>query len=295
VTLPAAVLAALFGVRYVVQPHGMIAPDKRAKARIFDALATHRVLRRASRVFALTEREQSNLAALTPTPQSIDQIPNGIRHYPEHQRPATPSGRIPEVVFIARLHPNKRVMAFANMARLLYDDGVVAKFTVFGPDEGDLSKLLEYIRSGSAPPSLTYEGPLKQGRAPDRLAAADVYVLPSEREVFPMTVLESLAVGTPSVVTVGCEISHELEQNAAALVTDGTPTQLASAVRTLLLDRAMWRELANNGRVLVREHFGIEMVADKLEAAYRGRNSSRGIPMRSAGRGGADANDRSES
>ncbi|MGH1525413.1 glycosyltransferase [Leifsonia sp. L25] len=65
ITLPVALLVQRRRLPFVVQPHGMVRPDRRLKARIFDALATRAVLRAARVSLALTDAEVADLIAMT--------------------------------------------------------------------------------------------------------------------------------------------------------------------------------------------------------------------------------------
>ena len=269
ITLPTAAQLRRRGRKYVVQTHGMVMPDGRLRARIFDAVATSAVLRRAQAVLTLTDAELAGVRAVARGPIKAVPIANGIAvpNMPTPRRGTMTAE--PEVLFLARLHPRKRVMTFALMAELLRSRGVTARFTAIGPDEGDLVNLKGFVARTGA---LVYEGTIAQGRGIERIAAADVYVLPSFGEVVPMSVLEALAAGTPTVITSDCGIAPELERRGAALITDGSPEQLASAVERLLADPTLRSALAAAGGQVLADTFGISAVADELERTYKTQN-----------------------
>jgi glycosyltransferase involved in cell wall biosynthesis len=265
--LAAADICRRAGVPFVLQTHGMVIEDTRAKSRVLDALAVRRVLRGALAVLALTDTEEIALRAVSGGTAPVKRIRNGVGSTPVSRARTRPS--VPEVLFLARLHPRKRVLAFAEMARLLAATGVRARFSVVGPDEGDLSGLREYIELHPEVP-LSYEGSIEPGASQGRLARAQVFVLPSVGEVFPMTVLESLAAGTPVVLTDDCGIADELDREGAALITSGTPAALAEAVQSILLSDAVRERLEQGMRTSLKRTFGIEPVATALGRLYRG-------------------------
>ncbi len=266
VTLPAARWLRAHKVPYVVQAHGMVMPDARARARVTDRVATRSVLRGATRVLALTEVETDGLVAVAAGSLPLTRLPNGVRPAPAAAPPRRPAE--PEVLFLARLHPRKRVLAFATMAALLVARGVHARFRVVGPDGGELAALQEQVRRDALEGHLSYEGALSSDLVPDRLRQADVYVLPSVDEPFPMSVLEALAAGTPVVVTDTCHIESILRRHGAALVTDGSPIALADAVAGILHDPATAQRLRDGGRQALAEAFSISAVVDRLEDIY---------------------------
>jgi glycosyltransferase involved in cell wall biosynthesis len=268
ITLTAAQIASASHLPYVVQTHGMIGPDQRTKATITDTLATRRTLRKARRLLFLTDEEQDALKQVAHGFLPLERLKNGIA---SEETDALQEGNhhVQEVLFCARLHPRKRVLAFADMAAELLRRGVDASFVVVGPDEGDLTRLQSRIRDTDLRGRLAYEGALPPVEVRDRLRRASVYVLPSENEPFPMTVLEAMSVGTPAVLTDSCHIATELHAQDAALVTDGSPEGLADAVQRLLIDSQTWKTLRAHAFDAVRTTYSIDAVGAQLEATYR--------------------------
>ncbi|GAA5033978.1 glycosyltransferase [Microbacterium fluvii] len=262
ITTPAA--AALVGAgspRVFVQPHGMVKPDARLRAKLFDR-RTRRILSAADGAFALTDVDAARLAAVEPSVR-LRGLPNGVTVPPAGEERG---GHPPEVLFLARLQARKRVLLFAEAAHRLLDDGVDAVFRVVGPDEGDLDALL--AMTAAHPDRLVYEGPVPPGAGPGRIARADLYVLPSLNEPFPMSVLEALAAGTPTVISETCHIADRLGSAVATFADDDPAGALTETLRGLLADDAERDRLGRRGRDSVIERFSIAHVADLLEGYY---------------------------
>lgn len=252
-------------MEFVIQTHGMVMPDTRLAARAVDLVLTRSILSRAYSVLALTEAEVAGLQAITRGHARISKIANGVA-------PADRTSvgrRVNEVVFLARLHPRKRVMYFARMCKILVDRGLPVRCVVIGPDEGDLPELLAFLSETKLGEALVYEGPLQSGQGQERLAEASIFVLPSVGEVFPMTILEALSARTPVVTTIHSGIAPLLKSLQAALVTDGSPESLAEAVESLLTDEDLRESLIKNGQAALEETFSIRAVAAHLVKIYR--------------------------
>jgi glycosyltransferase involved in cell wall biosynthesis len=266
ITLPVARFLSLRGAIYAVQPHGMIMPDGRLRARLFDAAAVRRVLRDAVSVIAYKGVDDEALALLSRGTASVELLVNGVEAAPN-------GGRLPvsnEVLFMARLHPRKRVMAFADMARILRLRGAVCRFVVVGPDEGDLAELQAFINVHDLGQLLTYEGPIPYSEVRNRLRGSAAYVLPSVNEPFPVTVLEAMAVGTPCIITESCGLAPYFHIDSAGLVTDGTPEGMADAVQRLVGDFEFREMTVVNAQESIKNRFSIQAVGDKLLALYSG-------------------------
>lgn len=273
VTTPAALAVLRKGsTSLFLQPHGMVKPDTRPRARVAD-LWVRRVLAGATGTFALTAVDSARLREVEAGTRVLD-LPNGVTIPPEPER--APRDR-PEVLFLARLHPRKRVLLFAEAARRLLAEGVVADFVVVGPDEGDLAELERLRTRWGLGERLRYEGPVQPGAGRARIAEADVYVLPSLNEPFPMSLLEALSVGTPSVTSATCHIADRLGDAVALFEEQADPADALSVeIRRLVVDEQARLALGRRGREAVRSSFSITRVGDLLERYYAER--SRGEP-----------------
>jgi glycosyltransferase involved in cell wall biosynthesis len=266
ITLPTAAYLAHRGVNYVVQPHGMVVPDDRIRARIFDAMAVRRVLRAATSVIAYRGVDDKALGEVSRGGASIEFLGNGVHVGSVGSLKPINSE---EIIFMARLHPRKRVMVFAEMARLLTARGVRCRFVVVGPDEGDLRELQSFIAEHALEKVFTYEGAIPYSDVRLRLSQGAVYVLPSVNEPFPVTVLEAMAAGVPCVITDSCGLAPMFLEDSAGLVTDGSPEDMADAVERLFQDPTFRRSVIASADRAIRERFSIGAVVELLVGFYR--------------------------
>jgi glycosyltransferase involved in cell wall biosynthesis len=255
VSLATMTICRLRRVPYVAQTHGMIMPRDAPVTRLFDFLLKP-LLAKARCVFVLTDVEERGLAIVAPAAR-VSLLPNGIAVDPGEPRTV---GESPTVLFLARLHPRKRVDAFVDLAVQMRGSG--AQFVIAGPDEGCLAELERRL---AVEPVASYIGELGRADALAAVGSADVYVLPSVAEPFPMTVLEALAAGTPVVITESCGLAGPLADQAGARVTDGSPAGLAAAVKDIVAD---WPAESMAARKIAAELFGIDTVVDRLLTAY---------------------------
>jgi glycosyltransferase involved in cell wall biosynthesis len=102
----------------------------------------------------------------------------------------------------------------------------------------------------------------------ERIARSHVFVLPSIGEVFPMTVLEAMAAGTPVVITRDCGIADMLESHDAALVCDSDVASLTESVETLLAEPTRAAQIAVHARKLLQDMLSIGSVVSRLDAIY---------------------------
>jgi glycosyltransferase involved in cell wall biosynthesis len=266
VTLPAARAVRRAGVRLVAQPHGMIDRSTHPLAGVIDRWEVKASLENASSVLTLTEQEARDIREVAPGART-QPIANGVNTAGD----APPyTDRDGGVLFLARLHPRKRPMAFVGMANELLRRGVDADFLLAGPDEGEAAAVRERITASGSADRITWVGPVDPTDTDALMRRARVFVLPSVGEVFPMTVLEAFAAGTPVVTTSSLGIAEKCAYYGAAMITDGSVLELADAVERVLSSEDTRSQLREGAAKMLAKELDIDSVVDDLLTAYSG-------------------------
>ena len=105
------------------------------------------------------------------------------------------------------------------------------------------------------------------------LSAANVYVLPSRHEGFPVAPLEAMACGLPVVAASApgvADIFADGDSSGGIVVPIGDPTALCRAVGKLLDDRPFARRVGESARKRVESAFGLDVVGSQLARLLRG-------------------------
>src|SRR5439155_20441551 len=97
---------------------------------------------------------------------------------------------------------------------------------------------------------------------------ADVLVLPSYAETFPMVVLEAFAAGVPVVTTASCGIADDLISHQAALVVSSTE-EMSMAIERCLEEPDVARQLQSNGLRMWQSTYNWDLVLDRISNVYR--------------------------
>ena len=98
-------------------------------------------------------------------------------------------------------------------------------------------------------------------------AYADLFVLASQLEGYGMVFAEARAAGLPIVTTRGGAIEATLANNSGAIVVDNDADALAQTLRTLLIDRQSWLDLAAAANSQTLENRSWNHVATEFSAA----------------------------
>lgn len=252
---------------YVTQTHGMISFDPRLLAKLIDYLFVRTLLVKAKNNLVLTNKELQDLQnqgfKLNPF-----LMPNFIAA--SMLEPNERKDSELKIVFISRLHSRKQPLMFLELARSVANMHTDFSFSFFGADAGELDKIeSELNKDSSLKRCLSYGGSLEPSQVLEILVNADLLVLPSKNEPFPMIILESLSVGTPVLVFPSCGISQLLATNY--------PNFIAATEDQLALNQA-FQDLVTKGlrnfdrneiKVFCELHFGASHYLSLLEKAYK--------------------------
>jgi glycosyltransferase involved in cell wall biosynthesis len=266
----------------VVSPHGELDPwalrHKGWKKSVYMALMQKRVLRRASAVHALTGEEAQHVNRIAPnTPCEV--VANGIDDsiYGQPSSIANTHGELSDkkvVLFLGRLHEKKGLDTLAEAVAKVRTRRPDVRLVIAGDSLDDYrEKVRGFVDKAGIGEATVFSGHIEGQAKLDALAAADVFVLPSRSEGFPMAVLESLAAGVPAVITPECNFP-EMAEAGAGLQVAGTPSAIAGAIDRVLSDDQMQKSMGESGMTLVKERFTWDSVATKMHAIYEDVSSN---------------------
>ncbi len=240
-------------IPYVVEPIGMFRPIVR---NLFLKRAYHRflgseMLRNAAAVIATAEQEKSELVAGGIPAEKILLRRNGVAApaaLPECGMFRKSLG-IPSnaklILFLGRLSqkksPDLLLQAFAQLPHF----SPPAHLAFVGPDEsGMLTRLQQMSARLNVSPRVHFSGPLSGDAKWSAYRDADLFVLPSQNENFGNTAAESVAAGTPVIVTDQCGIAPLLDGVAGIAVTHSA-SSLTEKISRLFNNPALYAQLKN--------------------------------------------------
>ncbi len=105
----------------------------------------------------------------------------------------------------------------------------------------------------------------------DELNNSDIFILPSKQELFPITILEAMAMGLPIVSTKVAGIPEMVVHDFNGLLIDAiNETQLYGALESLINNEELRERMGENSRSLVVENFSIQSTVNNLKKVILG-------------------------
>lgn len=143
---------------------------------------------------------------------------------------------------------------------------------IYGPDvEGNIEDLIKEYDLDSW---VIYGGWLTEENKKFVLEDTSINVLPSYNEGLPMTILEAMSYGIPTISTKVAAIPEAVNEKNGILIEPGNVNALAEAIELLVLDSKLRNELSYQSYKDAVEKFSIEQHIQQIELVYKELNSN---------------------
>src|SRR4051794_21039301 len=192
-----------------------------------------RAARRAARVLTLSELTKRDLIELYEVPEEkIVVTPPGVDPLFRPDGPSPDGGSY--ALFVGALQPRKDPVAAIEAVALLGDGG--PKLVLVGPDKGGRAAAERAVERAGLGRRVEFRDHVSRDELAALYRGAACLVFPSRYEGFGLPVLEAMASGTP-VVTTRAGALPEAAGDAAILVSERNPVELAGGIERALADR----------------------------------------------------------
>lgn len=187
--------------------------------------------------------------------------------------PAVLAGRPrgPVAVCIARFVPQKRIEVLIDAMKRVVSRFPSASCVLVGGGFLE-AELRGKVRDLGLESAVLFAGETSDVRP--YLAAADVFVLPSEREGLPLVLLEAMALGLPCIAAEAGGNREVIEDGVNGYVVPaGDPARLADSIERLFAAPEQMKAMGLNARRTVEERFDLEKTMSGVTEAIFGRTA----------------------
>ena len=264
------------GIPYVLEPLGMFGPKIRSqhKKRLYNRVVGNALIEGAQCVVATSEREREELMAGGIPAGKVILRRNGIDLKEFQALPVRGAFRAKAgikdkqrlVLFLGRLSFIKGIdLAVQAFAGIETD----ARLVIAGPDDEDgcLQKVQGLIDELGLSERVTLTQPVYGRDKIQALVDADFLVLPSRYESFGNAAAESIASGTPVLVTDQCGIAT-LVKNVAGLVVECNIESLRQGMTRLIHDESLLVTL-RDGCARLAPKLSWDEPVEEMESLYK--------------------------
>jgi len=281
-----------YSIPYVVEPLGMFGPKVRSqqKKRLYRKLVGNALFGGAKAIIATSETEREELIDGGIPAEKIVLRRNGIDLSEFESLPARGAFRAglafdeesPLIVFLGRL---SAIKGLDNLVKAFARLETETHLVIAGPDDHDgcaetVQALIDEFGLGNR---VTLAGPLYGKKKLEALVDATFFVLPSRYESFGNAAAESIACGTPVLVTDRCGIAPLID-GSAGLVVPYDVEALHGGMKRMIEDRAFLTQLQSRCAEIARGLSWDEPVSemerlyDSLQSPMVSRHSQDSTP-----------------
>lgn len=191
-------------------------------------------------------------------------LPYGTRALPAAPGPAADDGVL-RLIQIGSVERRKgQDVLLDALARLAPDLQAALSVTMIGrPLKPEFAARIQ--PQLDALPFVRHLGPLPHERIAGHIAAADVLVLPSRDEVFPVTIMEAMSLGKPIIATAVGGVPEMVRDGIDGLVVPPEDSAaLAAAIERLAADPALRQRLGRSAQQRFEADLRIDIFGDQL-------------------------------
>ena len=172
------------------------------------------------------------------------------------------------IVMLGRLEERKGTYDLLNVVKPITNQFNNIKFLLAG--DGDLQKLKLKIKSLGIEEDVNVLGWINEKERDEILRNSLIYVLPSYNEGMPMSVLEAMSYGVPTISTTVGGIPDIIDSNVNGyLINPGNVKDLEEKIKLLINNKDLREKISINGYIKIRDKFNMEKQVQKLLIMYK--------------------------
>jgi glycosyltransferase involved in cell wall biosynthesis len=230
--------------------------------------------RNSTSVVARTQRERAALVRIGADPLHTYVIPSTIPRAPEtagSNPPTAVSTERPASGHTALTHPwaGKGGLVVLRAIALLAAEGVNVELVTVGDPDREFLRYERELRT-KGPLRVRDLGWLRSGEKDRAFESADLFVLPTMRDAFCLSILDAWRARCPVIVAKGSVQEEMVTDGVDGLLVDpGDPRKVADAIRSLLVDPGRAQSLGLAGQRHLAEGFSIDRIRSQYETVFR--------------------------
>jgi glycosyltransferase involved in cell wall biosynthesis len=157
------------------------------------------------------------------------------------------------IFFLGNTDPKKNVIGVLKALSILKEKGKLkSKLFMLDINREYLYKLLRQINDISLLDDIVFYGYVPNNDLPAIYCQANLFLYPSLRESFGITLLEAMACGVP-IITSNTSSMPEVAGNAAVYVNPFDPNEIANAIYELQSNQNKQKDIISNGATRVEQ------------------------------------------
>ena len=204
--------------------------------------------------------------------KKIFSIPNGIEiAFVNRNQNKLDFGNSIIILYLGWIGKKKGTFDLLEVAEILKEKGYNFKILSVGPEmkTGDRKLINSIIRNKKLKDSVKLLKEVEHDEVPAFYNSADIFILPSYTEGFPMCILEAMASGLPIVSTNVGAIPEIIEEGKNGFLFEpGDINTFINKIEILINNKKLREEIRHNNIEKVKNEFSVDRQVNKFKNLY---------------------------
>jgi len=259
------ILARYMKIPYIITPHNGFAPNlSNLKKKVFDFFVQKKHIEKATAVHVITLEESTEILKKI-KPKKFILAHNGIdlEDFPVNDDEInTKINQRLKIGYLGRISKEKNLVNVVKSINELLQSGIEIDFYVAGPKSNYLKEVL------SLNSSIKWVGPLYKSEKIDFIKSLDLFIHPSKADVFSITAIEVLALGTTLLITRTAKASY-FYNSKSFFMCEPSVFGIKKGILQAIKGRKNWNCMSKNGKQLVKKTLNWNVICKQLIKDYK--------------------------
>lgn len=174
-----------------------------------------------------------------------------------------------KLLFFGRIHPKKGIEILLNALNKLKFNKKKYLLTIVGPGKKNyIKEIIDLINNLKIDSFVTILGPVYNNISKIKLISShDIFILPSHEEADSIALKESLACGTPVIISKQCRLNDVVNYNCGLIIDDNKSDNLVLAIKKMS-NKDLINTMAKNSIKLINEKYTSDLVNKNFYDIY---------------------------
>lgn len=195
-------------------------------------------------------------------------VNNGIKHenYPEQKR----KNEIPVILFLSNFIESKGILVLLEAAHLLKSQNFDFRLNLVGAPRGDImDKMNDLIEKYNLQDNILSIGPKYDAEKIEVFISADMLVLPTNKDCFPLVLLEGMYYNLPVISTDEGAITDIIDDGITGFIVKKQDAyDLAEKIGILLKDEKLRAEMGKKGKEKFLNNYTYEIIEKRIVEVF---------------------------
>jgi len=237
-------------------------------------LLGYHIVSSADKIICISKNEKENIIRKFPHANGkITHIPNGVDYDCfANSKPISNDDIFNRtefnILYTGRLSPEKNLKILFFAYKELQKKFHNLKLTIVG--EGPEYKRLQKLAKQLSLTNIEWVGKVSQKYVARYYKSADVFILPSIKEIQGISILEAMAAGLPTITTKFNGAEEIIPPNTGLFFKNNDYFDLANKISTLIEDEIFRKKIAKNAQKHVKKKFDWKVLMPKYIKLFKG-------------------------